>query len=309
MRSLSLVVVGLLIAGSALGAGSYSGEWAYQALNAGDTNFKVEQEGGQITFYRVLFPEYEGSKYKLEHMYKGEVRGRKVEGKMFVREEGMPDFQFLRTFSGEIEGDDRMEMDGMVLKRAGDVIQDTPETRPATKYTGVVIQRKPQEPYGEHQGQQSLPPPDTEPAAADQPPSADQPADAPPPEATASVQAPAEIPKLIQVGRKIETPLTAKVEKLLGQGDALYGKKSYTAAVLRYEEALKLDPAKVELLYKLGLGHGTLGTLAARAKKTDQARAHYEQAIGYWEKAYRFDPYNTGARENIKRAKEKLSAL
>jgi tetratricopeptide (TPR) repeat protein len=304
MRKVLLCAVSLLLANVAYGEGSYTGEWAYQALNAGDTAFKVEQQGGQITFYRVLFPEYEGSKYKLEHMYKGEVKGRKVEGKMFVREEGMPDFQFLRTFAGEIEGDDRMEMDGMVLKRAGEVIPDTPETRPETKYTGVVIQRKPAEPYGEHQGQQSLPPPDTQPPAE---PSQDPAPQAP--EATASVQAPPEIPKLIQVGRKIDTPLTAKVEKLLGQGDTLYGQKHYSDAVLRYEEALKLDPAKVELLYKLGLGHGTLGTIAARQKQGAKARAHYQQAIGYWEKAYRFDPYNTGAKENIKRAKEKLSAL
>ena len=61
-------------------AKNYNGEWSYQALNSGDTNFKVEHKGNKIIFYRVLHPEFQGERYKLEHMYKGTISKNQIRG-------------------------------------------------------------------------------------------------------------------------------------------------------------------------------------------------------------------------------------
>jgi tetratricopeptide (TPR) repeat protein len=268
-------------------ASSYTGEWSYQALNAGDTNFKVEQKGDQITFYRVLHPEFQGEHYKLEHMYKGTISNSQIRGKMWVREEGMADFEFLRPFSGEIQSDTRMVMDELPLKRVGEVLKE--EEPPASKFAKVVIQRKKEEAL-------------KEPATAESPARVE-------PKTPAAVEAPPEIPSLIPVSRRIQTAQAKKVEALLREGDALYDQKHYRDAMDRYEAALKVDSGKVELLYKLGLGHGILGSLAAKKSQSQTAAGHYRKAIQFWEQAVRYDPYNWGAKENIQRAKKKLARL
>jgi tetratricopeptide (TPR) repeat protein len=275
----------------AAAASNYSGEWSYQALNAGDTNFKVEHQSEKIVFYRVLHPEFQGKRYKLEHMYKGTVSNNQIRGKMWVREEGMADFEFLRPFSGEIHGDTRMVMDELPLKRVGVVLKE--EEPPASKFARVVIQRKQEEKVEE---------------AVKEPAKAPPPAEAEP-EKAAPAGAPPKIPKLIPVSRRMKTARAKKVEALLREGDALYDQKCYRDSMDRYEAALKLDPQKVELLYKLGLGHGILGSLAARKSQAQKAARHYRKAVRFWEQAVRYDPYNWGARENIKRAKKKLARL
>lgn len=268
-------------------AGSYSGDWSYQALNAGDTNFKVEHQGDQIVFYRVLHPEFEGKRYQLEHMYKGNISNNQIRGKMWVREEGMADFEFLRAFSGEIRSDTRMVMDELPLKRVGVVLEQAEPQ--ASKFAKVVVQRKQEERVEE--------------PAKEAPPAEAQ------PEKAVPAGAPPEIPKLIPVARRVKTAQGEKVEVLLREGDALYGQKRYRDSMDRYEAALRLDSRKVELLYKLGLGHGILGSLAARKSRPQKAARHYRKAIRFWEQAVRYDPYNWGAQENIKRARKKLARL
>lgn len=281
----------------ALAAKNFSGEWSYQALNAGDTNFKVEHQGNKIIFYRVLHPEFEGERYKLEHMYKGTISKNQIRGKMWVREEGMADFEFLRPFSGEVRSDTRMVMDELPLKRAGVVPKE--EKPPASKFAKVVIQRE------KEAAREEAP---KEPVK-DEPPAHPEPKVETARPAEAPVQAPPKIPKLIPVSRRIKTAQAKKVEALLSEGDALYDQKRYRDSMNRYETALKLDSRKVELLYKLGLGHGILGSLAARKSHPQKAAGHYRKAIRFWEKAVRYDPYNWGAKENIERAKKKLARL
>ncbi|MBN2495805.1 MAG: hypothetical protein JXR96_14540 [Deltaproteobacteria bacterium] len=284
----------ILCAPAARAAVSYAGEWEYQALNAGDTSFKVEHEGSKITFYRVLHPEFEGQRYKLEHIYRGELAGERIHGKMFVREEGMADFEFLRDFDGQILDADRMKMDEMPLKRIRAAAPaPAPAEPPPPKYTKVVIKRKPQ--------------PEPEPDAAAEAPGGGSPDEAG--QVASTAQAPASIPQLIPVGRRIETPRGREVRALLDEGDARYAAKDYAGATEKFAAALKLDALKVELLYKLGLCHGILGSRAARKKQSKVAAGHYHQAIGFWQRAVRYDPYNAGAKENIRRAELKLKSL
>jgi tetratricopeptide (TPR) repeat protein len=285
------VILALVWVAPALAARNYTGEWSYQALNSGDTNFKVEHKGNKITFYRVLHPEFQGERYKLEHVYKGTITKNQIRGKMWVREEGMADFEVLRPFSGEIRSDTRMVMDELPLKRVGKVLEE--EDPPESRFTKVIIQRE----------KKAAEPPKEEPPAHPAPKQETaRPAEAP-------VRAPPKIPKLIPVSRRVKTAKAKKVESLLREGDALYDQKRYRDSMDRYEAALKLDSKKVELLYKLGLGHGILGSLASRKSKPQKAAGHYRKAIRFWEQAVRYDPYNWGAKENIKRAKKKLARL
>jgi tetratricopeptide (TPR) repeat protein len=210
---------------------------------------------------------------------------------MWVREEGMADFEFLRPFSGKIHSDSRMVMDELPLKRAGKIIKE--EEPPESRYTKVIVQREKEE----------------APPVKDDPPAHPEPKKETARPAEAPAQAPPKIPKLIPVSRRMKTAQAKKVEALLREGDALYDKKRYRDSMDRYEAALKMDSKKVELLYKLGLGHGILGSLASRKSKPQQAAGHYRKAIRFWEQAVRYDPYNWGAKENIKRAKKKLARL
>ena len=280
---------GILLACSPLvarAAGPYAGEWSYQALNAGDTNFKVEQDGRKVTFYRVLHPEFEGERYKLEHMYRGELSGKRIKGKLFVREEGMSDFDYLRAFDGKIKSRDRMIVDEMPLKRVGgktmtEVEPPPAEEEPESRYSKVVINRE-----GTGSGE--------------------KPGEAKKEKAQA---APREIPKLIPVARRLQTKKARRVRKTIDEADVMFDEKKYAPAVERYERALELDPHKVEVLYKLGVGHGTLAVLATRKGEKVEARTHLEDAIRFWSRAVRYDPYNWGAKENIKRARKKLEDL
>ncbi|MBW1810101.1 MAG: hypothetical protein JRJ87_18030 [Deltaproteobacteria bacterium] len=289
MKKLSSLVVGLLVSWSLYGYGAvlFSGEWSYQALNAGDTSFKVEQSGSKITFYRVMFPEFEGERYKLEHMYRGKITGKKIEGKLFVREEGMPEFELLRIFGGEIRGNDKMLMDDMPLKRIGGQVVKEAEaptkTPEKSKYAKVIINR------GSKVG--STKPEDPTKSVKD------------------TGAAPMKIPVLIPVGRRVLSAEGQKAQKLLEEADIQLEKRNYRAATAKYEKALALNAHKVEILYKLGIGHGNLGTAAAKQGAKEKARDHYMKAIKFWTKAYRYDPYNWGATENIRRAKRKIDGL
>ena len=45
----------------------------------------------------VMWPEFEGEKYKLEHLYRGTINGDRIKGKLLVREEELPDFFRVST--------------------------------------------------------------------------------------------------------------------------------------------------------------------------------------------------------------------
>lgn len=123
-------------------AGTLAGEWSYRALNSGDTNFKAEQQGDEVTFYRVLWPEFEGQRYKLEHLYRGTINGDTISGRLWVREDGTGEFEPLRPFTGKVLGPDRLELDDLPLRREGAAEEPSPPEQP---YARVVINRPPAE--------------------------------------------------------------------------------------------------------------------------------------------------------------------
>jgi len=270
-------------------AGPYAGEWAYQALNSKDTHFKVEHKGREILLYRILFPDPAGDpSYRLEHLYKGRIEQKRVTGKMFVRERALDDFEFLRAFSGEIVGQDRMVIDDLPLERSADSSQ--PDS--LSTITRVTIQRE---------GQATEKKPAAKPNATPLQAAGNAPGK--------GAEAPRAIPSLIPVAMKIPIETVLKVETLIQEADKLFESKQYQEAATRYLDALRRAPQKVEVLYKLGWSYGTLGSLAERNKDTKGAAVFFRLALEYWEKTFRYDPYNQGTKENIRRAKERLNKI
>ncbi|HOX46136.1 MAG TPA: hypothetical protein PK668_21210 [Myxococcota bacterium] len=280
----------LLSAGPARAQADLSGEWAYQALNSGDTNFQVEHKGAQLTLYRVLHPEYEGKPYKLEHIFRGELRGTALAGDLFVREEGMPEFEKLRAWTGQVQAADRMAVDEMPLRR---VLKDSaapPAAEPvaaAPDKLKVVILPKPA-------------PGGTEEA---------KPADGAVEAAKVALAAPQDIPDLTPVSRAVPTDAERQAGALRDEGDQAYEAGRHELAVEKYAAALERDPHRVELFYKLGLGYALLADRAGKAGQVEPARILYTQAIGAWERAFRLDPYNWGTQENLRRARLRLGKL
>src|SRR4051812_22975464 len=92
-------------------AGDLSGMWELQAIGQDGTSITVDNEGDVLTLYRVMWPEFEGQKYKLEHLYKGRVIGTKVSGSLLVRDDPKGQFETLRSFDGQVQSDTYLIID------------------------------------------------------------------------------------------------------------------------------------------------------------------------------------------------------
>ena len=97
-------------------AGDLSGVWQVMTLG-GDRRVEVWQKDERIIAHRVMVREFEGRPYKLEHLFRGKINGADINGALYVREEGMKNFEELRPFNGRIEAADKLIFDGLPLKR------------------------------------------------------------------------------------------------------------------------------------------------------------------------------------------------
>src|SRR4051794_1649760 len=105
-----------LLAARAAWAVDLSGKWEVQAMGS-DREMVVQQKGAKLVAHRVLWPEVDGKKYKLEHLYRGTITAGQIKGELLVKEEELPDFEVLRAFSGSISGEGQIVLDGLPLKR------------------------------------------------------------------------------------------------------------------------------------------------------------------------------------------------
>ena len=108
-----------------------TGRWEVQSIGA-DRELTIEQRGNKIVAHRVLWPEFEGQKCKLEHLYRGKLNGAKISGDLLVREETQKEYEFLRHFVGEIGAHGELNFDGLPLKR----IETTPPIDPKASPQG-----------------------------------------------------------------------------------------------------------------------------------------------------------------------------
>jgi len=80
---------------------------------------------------------------------------------------------------------------------------------------------------------------------------------------------------------------------IIKEADNHLANGNYRLAITTYRDALIKSPNSIQAHYNLGIA-------LAKVER-------YEQAISEWEKVLQLDPQNAGAKENIKRAKAKMS--
>lgn len=116
MRHTLLLLTVLTCVETARADTPFAGTWEIQSMGA-DRVVTIEQKGRRITAHRVMWPEFEGETYKLEHLYRGTLNGNTIVGDLFVREEELPEYEALRTFTARVEGPNRMIWDGLPIER------------------------------------------------------------------------------------------------------------------------------------------------------------------------------------------------
>lgn len=114
--TVSVTALSLALSAPPAAAENLSGRWELQSLGA-DRQLKLVQRGNKLTAYRVMWPEFEGKRYKLEHLYRGRIKGKALRGKLMVKEPDLPRFEKLRRFKGELTSHKAIVLDGMPLRR------------------------------------------------------------------------------------------------------------------------------------------------------------------------------------------------
>jgi len=321
MRLLSsLCAAALLFGVASVGlASDYSGKWELQSLG-GDRNFNIEHKGKKLLAHRVMWPEFEGEKYKLEHLYRGKIKGNKIIGQLLVKEDELPEFEVLRNFTGSISNDSKILLDGLPLKRIGKASGAAPEAPktpnrpnepPAFGKASPPPAPPPTERVSEPPTFAEATPPPAPPPASSAPPAPPPPAyadatpapppppspTAPPPPADSSMSlfdnimgTPGMGGDLFQVAAQITIPDEAA--ELSEEGNALFKKRKWKKALAKYEAAQEIGGSThVGLLHRVGRCHLKLKDYAAA--KTVLRRA------------LKLDPDNRAVRKDYKKAKKR----
>jgi hypothetical protein len=117
MRHALLLVLALFtVAETARADARLAGKWEIQSMGA-DRVVTIEQKGRKVIAHRVMWPEFEGERYKLEHLYRGTLTGDRINGELLVREEELPDYEVLRTFTARVQSPNEMIWDGIPMRR------------------------------------------------------------------------------------------------------------------------------------------------------------------------------------------------
>ncbi len=260
---LPLVLVLGLVGATDAHAADLAGAWQVQSMGS-DRALSIEQQGERVVIHRVMWPQFEGQRYRLEHLYRGTIEGTKVRGDLLVKEEGLAEFEVLRTFDGIIRSPDAMVLDGMSVERTDNV------TKPAPK-------RQPSEPV-------VAPTAPTTPAVAAVPPAT---TDDPGVALYGNIMGGA-AGNLFKISATVRIP--DETRELTGAGDVLYAQGKIAAALVKYQEAAKdAAGARVELLHRMGRCHLKLN--------------HNEEARAMLGRALRLDPGNGDIKRDYKAAK------
>ncbi|MEZ4272718.1 MAG: tetratricopeptide repeat protein [Myxococcota bacterium] len=264
-RVLFALLITLFLSTTALAA-NYSGTWEIRSLGA-DRQVTVTHTGNKIMVHRVLWPVFEGEKYKLEHLYRGTAKKNHIRGKLLVKEEGQKAFEVLRDFDGRMESNGTLTIDGLPLQR-------------------VVASKQPRAAHEE-----APPAKPAEQTALPSSPHIDMPGDKAPnaPSTTAEASNSADVDlytslmgfpgsqsEALHASSQIKIPNAA--EELTLAGDALFKKHQHAAALTKYNEAVKVGGTSAHLQYRIGLCYKAYG--------------NYVEARKYLRRALRLDPYN-----------------
>jgi hypothetical protein len=266
----------ILMAPSLAFGADLAGTWEIQSMG-GDREVQIQQRGDTIIAHRVLWPEFEGERYKLEHLFRGKIDGESISGDLLVKEEGFEEYEILRRFSGTISSHDRITLDGNPMKRIGGGIEaPASEKQPA-------VPAKP------------APSPPGAPAARPSPPTAEprQPQGSlrPPPPGAALFDRIISSPgmeSLFEDALKVAIP--EEVARLTAEGDALFAKGRTKAALAKYEAASQT-------------GGGTDPQLLHRTGRCQLKLKRWQDAKKSLRSALKLDPGNEKIRRDYRKAK------
>ncbi len=287
MHKGSFLVV-FALASSAWAAGSdLSGKWEIQSLGS-DRALDVQQKGQKFVAHRVMWPEFDGEKYKLEHLYRGTINGSTIKGELLVKEEELPKFEVLRDFTGQIGSDGKIVLDGLPIKRTDGKGGGAPPD------AGTNEKRASEAPA---MSQATPPPQKSTPAAPAQPPPPPAAAQPPPPPPQddpgslfANIMGSPAGDSLFKVSNTVALPDAAA--DLTAQGDSLYKAGKAKEALVKFEEASKVEGAGgAGLLHRMGRCH--------------LAMKDFKQAKVLLKRALKLDPSNVDLKHDYDRAKDK----
>ena len=289
-RALSLTLTSLVaaVAPAVALAADLSGTWEVQTMG-GDRSVQVEQKGNKLVAHRILWPEYEGKKYKLEHLYRGQLSGNKIDGDLLVKEEELTSFEVLRTFTGNITSDDRITIDGLPMKRTGKAAGG--DAAPAVSVPPTPNNsERPSESPGSAKAQPppppTAPPPATGPATTPTPPPAGGGGD----NLFASIMASPDMSSMFDVALRAD--ISEEAKSLTDEADRLYGNGAYAPALVKFQEAQKAAGGpRVEFLRRIG--------------RCQLKLEHYDDAAEVLAHALRLDPANSELKKDYKLAADK----
>lgn len=248
-------------------ASDLSGQWEIQSMG-GDRQVVIEQKAAKVIVHRTLWPEFEGKKYRLEHLYRGNVSGQKISGQLLVKEEEAKEFETLREFVGAMKSDSEVTIDGLPMRRLS--TGATPPSAPVKEKT----ENRPSEPPPLAQNDKTATP---------------TPAEDPGVSLFDSIMGGAGMADLFKVSSAVSFPDDA-AEKI-AQGDALLKKNKTGEALLAYQEAEKLTRQEhPELLHRMGRCYLRLNN-----------RAEAKRLLG---RALRLDPNNRQLRKDYSKSQK-----
>lgn len=261
IRAAWLAVAMMLVAQVAV-AQDLSGMWELQAIGQDGTAIQVEHSADSIVLYRVMYPEFEGEKYKLEHIYKGRIIGKKMSGTLLVRDDPKIPFESLRSFDGAVQSDTYMVVDDLPLKLVKAGKEPLPVQLPGNKKKGK---------RGNTPVTGSTSDGDGQAIVADH-------------ELLGNILGGGG--SLLEVSARIRLPSPADDYEKAAVAAEKAGKTE--AAIDYYNKALAVDGKRLEL-------YPRLGALLLKAKRAPEAAQVFKQAL-------RFDPHNKTLRAQLKKA-------
>lgn len=246
-------------------AADLSGMWELQAIGQDGTSLQIEQKGDKVMIYRVMYPEFEGEKYKLEHLYRGNLIGKNLSGSLLVRDDPKAPFETLRPFDGIVKMDNYIVVDDLPLKLVKAGSDPLPVKLPEPKQRKKRGADSPPLSTTEHES--------THVAAAPAGSDADLLANV--------LGRPND--SLFTISARIRLPSPADDYQRVA--DEKFEQRQFQEAAELYEKALELDPKRLEVYSKLGRAHTEL-------KHIDDAKKYLRQAL-------RYDPNNKQLKKQL----------
>ncbi len=240
--------------------------WELQAIGQDGTSIQIEQKDDAVMLYRVMYPEFEGQKYKLEHLYKGRLIGKNISGTLLVRDDPKGQFEPLRPFDGQVQNDKYIVVDDlpMRLSKAGVSPLPVQPPEPKRKKRGsdappLSLNDRPHTNSDDGIGDDSA-------------------------QLVASILG-APSGSLFEISARIRLPSPADDYEHLG--DAKVKEKKIDEAIVAYEKVVEIDPRRLEV-------YATLGKLCADTKQYADAKKYLAQAL-------RVDPNNKALKRQYER--------